>query len=64
MPLSPAQREQRRLAALERWSREDPGPNMARARAGLDARWLREIEAEAGGPLSVQETTRRLECKR
>jgi hypothetical protein len=58
MPLSPGERTLRaRLAANTRWSREDPAPNAARARAGLEAKFLRE--ADPDGVLPEQERLRR-----
>jgi hypothetical protein len=65
LALTPAEREQRRLAALERWSKQDPGPFMARVRAGLEQKWLLEVVEEANGHyLTETEIKRRVECKR
>ncbi|HZO64242.1 MAG TPA: hypothetical protein VFB74_04495 [Kribbellaceae bacterium] len=47
MPLTPEQRTQRaRLAALARWSREDPVPNAERGQRGLQNKFLLEIQRE------------------
>lgn len=51
------------IAANIRWSREDPrSPDAApaRARAGLDAKFLREVDPE--GVLPEPERRRRAEC--
>lgn len=53
------------LAANTRWSREDPrSPDAApaRARAGLAAKFLREVDPE--GVLPEDERARRAECAR
>lgn len=43
--LDPGERRlQAQLAANTRWSKEDPTENAARARRGLDAKWLREVD--------------------
>ena len=63
--LSPAEREQRRYAANQRWSREDPGPFMERVREGLIQKWRQQVIAEADGlSLSQAEIARRIDCKR
>lgn len=63
MPLSAAERTLRaRLAANTRWSREDPTLNGARARAGLEAKFLREVDPD--GVLPEPERRRRAECAR
>lgn len=63
MPLTPEQRSQRaRIAALARWSREDPTPNAQRGQAGLRARFLREVIAEFPG-VADAELERRAECR-
>lgn len=58
MSLSPEQRSMRAsIAANERWSREDPRPAMARARAG----WMRSFEhrVDPDLTLSPEERARR-----
>jgi hypothetical protein len=59
-------REQRRLraqiAALTRWSKEDPAANAARGQAGLLARFEREVDPDRLLPLP--ERTRRAEAAR
>ena len=45
--LSPTERAS--VAALSRWSREDPRANAERGQAGLRAKFLREIDAEPPG---------------
>ena len=63
--LSPAEREQRRLAALERWSKSDPFVHMAKVREGLIQKWRLEVVQEAQGTrLSQAEIARRIDCKR
>lgn len=63
MSLTPEQRSMRaRIAANARWSREDPGPNTARARAGLLASFEREVDPD--GILAPAERARRAECAR
>jgi hypothetical protein len=63
--LSPAEREQRRLAANERWSKQDPGPFMAKVRDGQIQKWRLQVIAEADGlQLSQAEIARRIDCKR
>jgi hypothetical protein len=65
LALSPAEREQRKLAANSRWMKEDPGPFMARVRAGLYQKWVLEVLEEAKGSyLTETEIGRRVECKR
>jgi hypothetical protein len=62
--LTPAQRTQRaRIAALRRWSQEDPRPNAARGQAGLLGRFRRDILAEQGD-VPEPELTRRAEARR
>lgn len=56
-----------RLAALTRWSREDPTRQARIAQAGLRERFAREVDeeaAEAGETLLPAERERRIECKR
>jgi hypothetical protein len=62
--LSPTQRSQRAsIAALTRWSREDPAANAARGQAGLREKFRRE--ALAADPQVVEpELTRRAEAAR
>ncbi|MEV0269201.1 hypothetical protein AB0H43_10520 [Hamadaea sp. NPDC050747] len=61
--MTPEQRSQRaRLAALARWSREDPKPSGLRANAGLRAKFTREVEAEYPG-LPPAELARRAEVR-
>ncbi len=63
MALSPEQRSQRaRIAAYQRWSKEDPAANAARGQAGLLARFLREVDPDH--QLSEEERQRRAECAR
>lgn len=63
MALTPEQRTQRaRLAALTRWSREDPSTNAARGQAGLLARFEREVDPN--GELAPAERLRRAEAAR
>jgi hypothetical protein len=64
MSLSPAEREQRRLAANKRWSKQDPHPFMEKVRAGQTVKWEEEVREEAEGPLSEREIARRVESKR
>lgn len=62
MALSPEQRTQRaRIAALTRWSNEDPKPTAQRAQAGLRARFEREV-AEKYPDLPQAELARRAEA--
>lgn len=62
--LTPSQRSQRaRIAALERWSREDPSANAARGQQGLLDKFRREILEEQPG-LVEPELTRRAEARR
>jgi hypothetical protein len=45
--LTPEERSLRaKIAAHSRWAREDPAANAARAQAGLDARFDREVREE------------------
>lgn len=61
--LTPEQRSQRaRLAALTRWSKEDPRPNADRGQAGLLARFEREVDPN--NELAPAERTRRAEAAR
>lgn len=61
--LTPEQRAQRaRIAALTRWSREDPAASAARGQAGLLARFLREVDPDS--QLPEQERQRRAEAAR
>ena len=61
--LTPEQRSQRaRIAALARWSKEDPAPGAARGQAGLMARFEREVDPD--GVLTPAERARRAECAR
>ena len=63
--MTPAEREQRRLAANERWSKQDPKPFMERVRAGLTQKWVLEVLEEAKGSyLTEAEIGRRVEAKR
>lgn len=62
--LTPEQRRQRaRLAALARWSKEDPTANAHRAQAGLLEKFRREVLAEQGD-VTEPELTRRAEARR
>jgi hypothetical protein len=62
--LTPSQRTQRaRIAALKRWSQEDPSANAVRGQAGLLDRFRREIVAEQGD-IAEPELTRRAEVRR
>ena len=48
MPLSPEQRSMRaRIAALTRWSQEDPAAQSTAGQAGLRAKFVREVTAAA-----------------
>lgn len=63
MSLSPELRSQRaRIAALTRWSREDPGPATAKARAGFNAGF--ELLVDPDGVLPEHERLRRAEAAR
>lgn len=62
--LSPAEREQRRLAANTPWQKQNPGPFMEMVRRGLVTKWEREVREEAEGPLPRARSERRVECKR
>lgn len=66
--LTPEQRSQRaRLAALTRWSKEDPRENVTRASAGFLAKFLREVDeaaAASGEVLTENERRRRAEAAR
>lgn len=62
--LTRSQRRQRaRIAALERWSREDPTANAARGQQGLLDKFRRQILDEFPG-LVEPELTRRAEARR
>lgn len=62
--LTPEQRRQRaRIAALARWSKEDPTTNARRAQAGLLDKFRREI-TEEHPDVTEPELTRRAEAKR
>lgn len=50
------------IAALTRWSKEDPAANAARGQAGLRAKFLAEIDAEFPG-LDEVERQRRAEAR-
>ena len=64
MLLTPEQRQARAsIAALTRWSRENPAANAARGQAGLLARFEREAR-EADPTASDAEIARRAECAR
>ncbi|MGA9159543.1 MAG: hypothetical protein WB297_01590 [Actinomycetota bacterium] len=63
--MTPAEREQRRLAANERWSKQDPGPFMERVREGLIQKWRLQVITEAQGvKLPEAEIARRIDAKR
>jgi len=51
-----------KIAANTRWSKEDPTENAARARRGLEAKWLREVDPN--NELPEAERKRRAECAR
>lgn len=51
-----------KIAANVRWSKEDPTENAARARRGLDAKWLREVDPN--NELPESERNRRAQCAR
>jgi len=54
-----------RLAALERWSQEDPTVNAVRGQAGLRAKFLRQVTADAaarGETPNDAELSRRADC--
>lgn len=62
--LTPEQKTQRaRIAALARWSKENPAANAARGQAGLLERFRREVLADDPNVLEP-ELTRRAECRR
>jgi hypothetical protein len=62
--LTPQQRTQRaRIAALTRWSQEDPAANAARGQAGLLEKFRREVLAADPGVVEP-ELTRRAEAAR
>lgn len=51
-----------RLGAQAKHARHDPGPTMAKARAGLEASWVRKAREEAearGEQVTAQELERR-----
>jgi hypothetical protein len=61
--LTPTQRSQRaRIAALTRWSREDPAANAARGQAGLMARFVDQVDPDRALPEA--ERQRRAEAAR
>lgn len=61
--LSPEQRSQRaRIAALARWSREDPAEQGVKMRAGFDQRFLDEVDPDRVLPEAERE--RRAACAR
>lgn len=61
MPLTPEQRRlSAQIAANARWSREDGHANAARARAGLRAKFEREVDPD--GTLDEAERMRRADC--
>lgn len=63
MALTPEQRSQRaRLAALTRWSREDPTETARRGQEGLLRRFLAEVDPD--GTLPEAERYRRAEAAR
>jgi hypothetical protein len=49
------------IAALTRWSQEDPAANAARGQAGLRAKFTRQIAEEFPG-LAPDELARRADC--
>lgn len=54
------------IAALTRWSKEDPIANATRGQAGLRAKFVAEIEAEAtarGETITETERDRRAEAR-
>jgi hypothetical protein len=63
MALTAEQRTQRaRLAALTRWSREDPGETARRGQAGLLAKFERQVDPESR--LMPAERVRRAQAAR
>jgi len=61
--LTPEQRTMRaRIAALARWSKEDPAPAVKRAQDGLLARFEREVDPD--NQLPPKERRRRAEAAR
>ena len=61
--LTPTQRTQRaRIAALTRWSREDPAATAARGQAGLMARFVEQVDPDR--VLPEAERRRRAEAAR
>jgi hypothetical protein len=61
--LTPTQRSQRaRIAALTRWSREDPAATAARGQAGLMARFVDQVDPDR--VLPEAERQRRAEAAR
>ena len=61
--LTPTQRTQRaRIAALTRWSREDPAATAARGQAGLLAKFLDQVDPDR--VLPEAERQRRAEAAR
>lgn len=63
MAMTPEQRSARaRLAALTRWSKEDPVATATRGQRGLIARFEREVDPD--GTLAPAERQRRAEAAR
>ena len=63
MSLSPEERSLRgRLAAQVRWSKEDPRPGALRAHAGLERKFLDEVDPDR--VLPAYERARRVESAR
>ena len=61
--MNAAQRSQRaRIAALTRWSKENPAATAARGQAGLAARFEREVDPD--GLLPLPERVRRADAAR
>jgi hypothetical protein len=58
----PLRSQRARVAALTRWSREDPKPALERTRAAFDRRFEREVDPD--GVLSPEERTRRAAAAR
>lgn len=54
--MTPEQRSLRaRLAAQARWAKEDPAATTARARAGFDARFEREVDPDNLLPIAERQ---------
>lgn len=63
MPLTPAERSRNaRIAALTRWSREDPAIQAERMAAGVEAKFEREVDPD--GALAPAERRRRAKAAR